>query len=85
MHNGLEQLTAYINIYRYIPTHTFIYTQIQSHPEVKASFYRQEASDCTAKRRAKTGGHKHCERVREVIWEHSLVINMNAVSKQQQR
>lgn len=84
MHNGLEQLTAYINTYIYIPTHTFIYTQIQSHPNVKALFYRQEASDCTAKIRTKTEGGKHCKVVREVIQEHLLVINMNAVSKQQQ-
>ena len=85
MPNGLEQLTAYINIYTYTPTHTFIYTQIQSYPNVKALFCRQEASDCIAKRRTKTGGHKHCKVVKEIIWEHLLVINMCAVSKQQQR
>lgn len=80
MHNGFEQLTAYINIYMYIQ----IYTHKQAYPTIKALFYRQEASGCSAKRRTKTGGQKHCKGVGESIWEHLLVTNANAVSEHQQ-
>lgn len=85
MHNGLEQLTAYVTIHTYIPTHRLIYTQIQAHPDVKALFYRPEASGCTAKRRTEAGGRKDCGAIGDVTRERFLLITTSAVSEQQRR